>query len=416
MSVVSEPRPRIGPDELAAIRQVGASLETDSDRIAATMVEAIAGEVPAYRRGSRDLLDDVLELSTATARVLGQALAAGRGVRREDVPIVREHASRRLSQGIELEPFLHAYRAALFRYWDHCVAAANELALSREQSLALARFALDAIDTITTHAAEAYLREDARVRTRTGRAARDLTEQLITGRPVPDDRRHPAAAGLDPRGRLVTIVGRVVRSGGQPADALQLARDAVEQTMALGKRHPLVTIRHGELIVIAAGTSVRETISRLQDARARQPDADLRYGVSLAAQGFAGVRRAYQEAISTLAYTSASRPVLALTELSSLQTALLAADQATQALIAAKSRGLHDLSDEERRTAADTIRAFAASDMNVRGAAERIGVHPNTVRYRLERIASSTGHDPRTFDGLTELVCAIELARASDAE
>ena len=36
-------------------------------------------------------------------------------------------------------------------------------------------------------------------------------------------------------------------------------------------------------------------------------------------------------------------------------------------------------------------------------------VHPNTVRYRLEQIATKTGHDPRTFTGLVDLICILEL-------
>jgi sugar diacid utilization regulator len=36
-------------------------------------------------------------------------------------------------------------------------------------------------------------------------------------------------------------------------------------------------------------------------------------------------------------------------------------------------------------------------------------VHPNTVRYRLQQIATKTGHDPRTFTGLVDLICILEL-------
>jgi sugar diacid utilization regulator len=37
-------------------------------------------------------------------------------------------------------------------------------------------------------------------------------------------------------------------------------------------------------------------------------------------------------------------------------------------------------------------------------------VHPNTVRYRLQQIAAKTGHDPRTFSGLVDLLCILEVA------
>jgi sugar diacid utilization regulator len=36
-------------------------------------------------------------------------------------------------------------------------------------------------------------------------------------------------------------------------------------------------------------------------------------------------------------------------------------------------------------------------------------VHPNTVRYRQQRIAATTGHDPRTFAGLADLFCVVDL-------
>ena len=58
-----------------------------------------------------------------------------------------------MHQGVSLEAFLHAYRAALFGYWDACAEEASRLDISRAAGLALARFALDAIDTVTTHAA-----------------------------------------------------------------------------------------------------------------------------------------------------------------------------------------------------------------------------------------------------------------------
>jgi sugar diacid utilization regulator len=395
-----------------AVRAVGAALVARHAEIAQAMVERIVAEVPIYRRGGRELIDDVLALSTATAEILGNAFAAGRQVGREDVPIVREHAARRVQQGVDLEAFLHAYRAALFRYWDACAEEASRLGISREASLALARFALDAIDTVTTHAAEVYLREDARMRTQTGRAARDLVDRLIAGQPVGEARRHPAALGLDPTGDLVMIVGRVEQSALPVGDALQVARDVLEESVALGKTRPLVTIRQGEIVLITSGATARHAASRLRMARRRARDehqVDVRYGISTTPAGFPGVPRAYREATLTLSYTSATRPVVSLDELSSLECALIGADATTRALIAFKSRALIELPDDERAVARTTIRAFATCDMNVARAAQQLYVHPNTVRHRLARIAETTGHDPRTFTGLADLVCMLEI-------
>jgi hypothetical protein len=387
-----------------AIRRVGEALAARHAELAEAMVERIVAEVPAYRRARREVIDDVLVLSTATSEILAQAFASGAGVRREDVPIVREHAALRLRQGVSLEAFLHAYRAALFGYWDACAEEATRLGISKEASLALARFAFDAIDTITTHAAEAYLREDARLRAQGGREARDLVERLIGGQPVGDDRRHPAAPGLAPGGPLVVVVGRVDRADGRIADVLQAARDALEESLALGASPPLLAIRQGEIVAIAAG----DAAARLRMARRRvldEHDVDVRFGAALAPAGFASVPRAYREAVLSLSYTSAVRPVVSLEELSSLECALVGADATTRAILTAKSGVLRDLPAEDLAT----IRAFSAADLNVSRAAQDLHVHPNTVRYRLGRIAASTGQDPRTFAGLVELVCGVEM-------
>jgi sugar diacid utilization regulator len=124
------------------------------------------------------------------------------------------------------------------------------------------------------------------------------------------------------------------------------------------------------------------------------------------------VPQAYREAALSLSYTSPSRPVVSLDDLSSLECALIGATATTKAIIAAKGNSLRALSDEDLAVSIETIRAFADADLNVAGAAQRIHVHPNTVRYRLQQIATKTAHDPRTFTGLVELLCILEITHA----
>jgi hypothetical protein len=301
----------------------------------------------------------------------------------------------------------------LLAYWDACADEATRLRISRGAGFALASAAIEAIDIITTQAAEAYLREETRLRTQTGRAARDLVDRLIEGQPIDPGRRHPAAPGLDPTAELLTIVGRVEQTTVAVADALQLARDVLEESMSLGTITPLSTIRHGELVLICPGTSPRAKLSNLNGARQRTIDEhhiDVRYGISAPpSRGFVGVQQSYREAALSLSYTSPTRPVVSLDDLSSLECAVIGATATTKAVIASKGNGLRALSDEDHAAAIETIRAFSNADLNVAKAAEDLHVHPNTVRYRLQRIAARTGHDPRTFTGLVDLVCILEM-------
>ena len=416
MSATAPEPAALSAHHLAAIRAVGGALLRRNDEVTAAMLAAITAEVPIYRRARPGVLDDVRTLATATAQALSEAMSSGAPVRRDDVPILREHAARRAAQGIELEPFLHAYRAALFRYWDACAAEAARIEISRDAGLALARFALDCIDTITTHAAEAYLREDTRLRTQSGRDARDLIERLIAGQPLPDDSRHPAAPGLDPTHRLAVIVARVQAADRHARDSLVLARDGLEDSLAMGKARPLVAVRHGEVVLITAGATGSQTVARLHMARRRalqDHGLEVHYGASTAPNGFSGVARAYREAALTLSYSTAARPVVSLPDLSCLQSALLGANTTTRQIIDLKGRALTALADSERALTATTVTAFADADMNIARTAATLSVHPNTVRHRLARTAESTGYDPRTFAGLVELVCIIELAAAA---
>src|SRR6201999_2680168 len=105
-------------------------------------------------------------------------------------------AARRVHQGVDLDVFLRAYRVALSAFWDACAQEAERLRLPRAAGYALARAAMEGVDIVTTQGAEGFLREESRVRTSSGREARDLVERLVDGRPPDARRRHPSAPGL----------------------------------------------------------------------------------------------------------------------------------------------------------------------------------------------------------------------------
>jgi hypothetical protein len=188
----------LSPYPSVFLRAKAASRHRAACEIGYAIADRVFEEIPGYGRAAPGLITDLRAGATATVEVLTRAFAEGSTLRREDQAFLREVAPRRVHQGISLEEFIHAYRVALPAIWDACAEEASRLRISREAGFALARSAIDAIDTITTQAAEAYLREETRVRTENVRAARDLVERLIDGQPIDPGRRHPAAPGPDP--------------------------------------------------------------------------------------------------------------------------------------------------------------------------------------------------------------------------
>src|SRR5258708_18028914 len=241
------------------MRRVGEALADRYPGIGRAMAARVLEEIPEYQNAAPELINDLRAGATATAEVLARAFAEGSRIRPEDLAFLRSLAARRVHQGVSLEAFIHAYRVALRAYWDACAEAATRLGIPRAAGFALAGSTIEAVDSITTQAAAAYLPEEARVRTQSGRAARDLVERLIDGQPIDPARRHPAAPGIDPTGQLLTVVGRIEQTTLAVGDALQIVRDTLEESMTLGTKKPLPTIRHGELVLIMAGTSSHTT-------------------------------------------------------------------------------------------------------------------------------------------------------------
>jgi hypothetical protein len=377
------------------------------------MARRIRAEIPDYESAGGDVVDDLESLAIETARLLGQILSGEIAGDRDDLEVIRRRVGRRVDQGIELEPFLHAYRVAQGEYWDACTRQAVAAELPRDAALALGSRLHAAMDTITAHATEGYLREELRVSQRSGRATRDLVERLIEGRGAEVGRRPAAAPGLDLYSDLLVAVARPAGGGRSVEEALESFRSAVEEA-ATGSVRPLLALRQGELVVIVPGRgwdgAARESLAMARELTSGRHGDEIRIGLGGPGAGSESVPRSYRDAQLALSYASAARPLLVLSELGSLRSAIAAADLATRQVIAAAGVRFAALPEPTRASIAETVRAFAAADLNISTAAVDLGLHPNTLRYRLTRIAEQTGHDPRTFDGLVELVCVLEAA------
>ena len=86
------------------------------------------------------------------------------------------------------------------------------------------------------------------------------------------------------------------------------------------------------------------------------------------------------------------------------------ADDAAFRLIPEWARHFGPDGDGQSRELARTVRAFADSNFKVKQSAQRLGVHTNTVYFRLNRIKKLTGVDARTYAGTSLLLTALRLS------
>jgi len=166
------------------------------------------------------------------------------------------------------------------------------------------------------------------------------------------------------------------------------------------------------LVAWAEFPSPRTKNASLRTARQRainEHNIDVHYGVSVPSQGFVSVQQAYREAALSLSYTSPSRPIVSLDDLSSLECALIGATASTKAIIASKGWQPAGTPRRRSRVAVDTSAPSPTPTSASPKPPNKVHVHPNTARYRLQQIATNTGHDPSTFTGLVDLICILEI-------
>jgi DNA-binding PucR family transcriptional regulator len=94
-----------------------------------------------------------------------------------------------------------------------------------------------------------------------------------------------------------------------------------------------------------------------------------------------------------------------------LATAAVSAPDVMVKSVATVLDGFGDLGEEERELLFETFRVWQESDASVRGTAEVLSCHPNTVRYRLRRIEQRTGRSLSRPRDIAELCLAFEVQR-----
>ena len=137
----------------------------------------------------------------------------------------------------------------------------------------------------------------------------------------------------------------------------------------------------------------------------------VRVGVSAAFDDLRDTPRALHVARVMLRGPTDSASSVAVFDGSILATAAVSAPEVMVKTVGAALDGFGDLPDDEREMLFETFRVWQDNDASVRGAAEVLVCHPNTVRHRLRRIEKHTGRSLSRPRDLAELCLAFEVHR-----
>lgn len=378
------------------------ALEATPDHVAAwvdRIASAVLGETSELARDA-----ELAAMVTTTVRDQWQAFLATLAEDRPEpvvVPSAAEVAAELARRHVDLPVLLAAYRAAQREAWAYAIEVARLAPPGVDATALLVDFWTRAgrwLDRVTEASILVHQEERRRIR-HSGTAQRfEVVRALL--------------AGEDPDARdLATALGGYPLAG--PHTAVLLRATTPDATVRL---EPLAHTLAGHvgglrpLLVEPGGRELWMWLSTAATDAVQVPeDRGVHVAIGGPARGPDGFVTAHQEALAAQQVAAAQPAPPALTRYDDVAAlALLARDPATAARFVARTLGA--LADDVpgRDRLRETVRVFLAS-AGVEEAARTLGVHKNTVRYRLGQAEDLLGRP------LSERRGDLDLALRYDA-
>ena len=394
---------RMAPSSNSATQQHFVALceevSADLSRLVPGIVDEIRRQVPEY-----DAVDRTQHEVGVTEQYRG--LLAGLSERRppnaDEVARARSLGQRRAREGLTLAATMSAYHIGYREMWNVILTrtASPEQSLSSEL-LPLVDLVWTWVQGASSAAAEAF-EETARLEdaARTTLLLR-LLNGIYGGMPQHADLELTARAlGFDPVKDFRVVV--------TPSESWESARlNGFRRQLAKGARGAVAhsEVRGTSLVTISQGLPAEELVAML-----REQCADIAGGVGLQRAGLPGAADSATDAEESLVYGRArGGDRVVWFEHDWLAITLFQREARLEPLLR-PDRGESSLHGD----AAVAVAGMLDNGLSFSAAGRALHLHPNTVRYRIERWEQLTGWDVKTRHGLLRSIAALGLARRQD--
>jgi hypothetical protein len=369
----------------------GIVARVDPADVAAEMVAKFRAEIPSYQRLPESvLMGQIFDVSRRNVELFFRSVTDGVEPSDEELVELRTSARNRASEGMPLEDLLHAYRVGGRLGWRALLAAADGPEEHRVL-LGAAELLMRYVDQVSAAVAQTYLYERQHLVSEEERVLRGLLESLVRDQPASAEMRAAASRiGFPIEHRYRAFVATV---GDSPAHSQ--ARVAA----SLRARGVLALTEGDRVAGLAPAAATSDLFAEPKMLFGLAPPAprdeledlleELRVLVELG--------RGAGRVVGELA------PEAFLAEL------LLARSPRLARL--ARERVLGPLDDHRNSRSGNlvpTLVTFMECQLDRRRAAARLHVHPNTLDYRLRRIAELTGLDLGRPDDITTVTLALK--------
>lgn len=351
---------------------------------------------------------DVARMNERNVEIFFASLREDRTPTNEELAELADAARRRLHQGVPLEAIYQSYRIGMRVLWECLLEVASPSDLGR-----LGARALEFADIVSAAAAEGYLEERERGASSQQEAARLFLTRLLSNG-LPDNETTIGQAqrfGLDLL-REHVVATLCTRNGSRDSHVgrdLEFAE--AQNRVRLHLPDAAVVVMQSGLVAVVRSDSVASMTAELLRALPRNVTAGVyAIGVGTPKTGPQGIVASYAEAQRSLALGAILKP----TELVYLYDELRLFDlfAAGDQLDAFVNEVLGTVLRRDRRDGRliATLNALFGAAMNRKVAARRLGVHPNTLTYRIRQLEELLGGSLVSGEFCFRVQLALKLA------
>jgi hypothetical protein len=387
---VSEPSTDNGLQ--AAVHQVAVALQRDLPRIAAEGAQYFGERIPEIARsGVEDL---VLECCRANSTLLLDYLA--RGVSLESVTPSTEvlQLTRALVQrGLSLSAVVRGYRISTQYILEIWADAVGTYGRDDQPALDVVKagmsYLMAWIDLITEQLSDEYSTELKRLAGQRAFARAEEVRSVLIDSAMDVDTAS-TRLGYRLNGRHVALVLRDRSAAPSAGSALDSALREIASWVGTG---------HGLVVRVDTRTAWCWLPAPHKDyLQIPSPTVPVLVAIGRPATSLEGFRRSHREALAALGVGEmAQGPPGTVTFYENVNiAAMCAADLGGCREFVRTELGALSTNDRSARRHRETLRAFYAANSNYRATAAALGIHHNTVRYRLEQAERALGHKSDT--------------------
>lgn len=400
-------------DLSAAARRLIELLSLRREELARSIVADVRNEVVDYSGlGRLTVSDDILQMSLLTISDLLDGLSAEHPTLRPNVEAIRRSASRRVHQEVSLPALLHSYRIWGAKIWQAVLDEAGEDQALRQGALELVTPIFGYVDLLSVTLAQVYVEESSGAFRGRDVLRSDVLESLLLNRALSGRARvELARLNLSAENEIAVVLVRltdvtVENMRGESLAVLQACRELLTTEMKA-----LLGVRDGDvlcLVRLATSMEADRLVRMSHELASRNPL--WRVCVGRPHRGLEGIPRSFREAQDAATVAAAqSRQGRAVLFSEVILDRILIHSEYAEELLEETMRPLVAYDERHSADLVPTLRTYVSNDLNMTRTAKDLHVNPNTVAYRLKRIAMLTGYDPTHSNGMVTLALALRL-------